>query len=83
MSAHLLQHTVDAQWRAKLNANTELEIRIDLLLRDRESRTAIAVIDTKYNDVASPAMDDIQQAAFYANEIGVERAFLALPATCA
>ena len=69
------------QCRTKLNASAELEIRIDIVLRDTATAANLAVLDTKYKDAVEPGMADIQQAAFYANEMGVVRAFLVYPST--
>lgn len=73
--------TVHTQYRAKLNASAALEVRIDIVLRDTRTGMNIAVLDTKYKDVGEPGMSDIQQVAFYANEMGVRQAFLVYPST--
>jgi hypothetical protein len=50
-----------------------------IVLRDAQNGANLAVLDTKYKNVDEPSMQDIQQAAFYANEMGVNRAFLIYP----
>ena len=70
---------VDPQYHAKLEANAELSFRIDLVLRDRRSGDAIAVLDTKYKLRELPSQADIQQVLAYAVEMGVDRAFLIYP----
>jgi 5-methylcytosine-specific restriction enzyme subunit McrC len=70
---------VDAQYRTTLNASAELEIRIDIVLKDAQSGENLAVLDTKYKDPKAPSIADVQQVAFYANEIGARSAYLIYP----
>lgn len=82
LATHLPENLeVHTQYHAKLKASAELEVRIDIVLRNTISGANIAVLDTKYKDVAVPSMTDVQQAAFYANEISVQRAFLIYPSS--
>jgi 5-methylcytosine-specific restriction enzyme subunit McrC len=82
LAAHLPGDiTAYTQYRAKLSASAELEVRIDIVLREATSGRNIAVLDTKYKDTVEPSMSDIQQAAFYANEMRVGDAFLVYPST--
>jgi 5-methylcytosine-specific restriction enzyme subunit McrC len=82
LAAHLPGDiTAYTQYRAKLSASAELEVRIDIVLREATSGRNIAVLDTKYKDTVEPSMSDIQQAAFYANEMCVGDAFLVYPST--
>jgi 5-methylcytosine-specific restriction enzyme subunit McrC len=74
---------VDAQYHVRLNANAPLSFRIDLVLRDRMSGQALAVIDTKYKIAEQPSESDIQQVVAYAVELGVSRAHLVYPFTLA
>jgi 5-methylcytosine-specific restriction enzyme subunit McrC len=73
------QWIITAQHAAKLKASAELVFRIDLLLKDRMSGRAIAVLDTKYKSTEVPTEADIQQAVAYAVEMGVKNAFLVYP----
>ena len=70
---------VTVQHEAKLKANAELTFRIDLILADKRSGQAFAVVDTKYKSAELPTESDIQQVVAYAVEIGVKRAFLLYP----
>lgn len=70
---------VDAQYHVRLDANAELSFRIDLVLRDRESGAAMAILDTKYKLTELPSESDIQQVVSYAVEMGVRRAYLLYP----
>jgi 5-methylcytosine-specific restriction enzyme subunit McrC len=70
---------VDPQFHVRLNANADLSFRIDLVLRDRMSGQALAVIDVKYKMAAQPSEGDIQQVVAYAVELGVSRAHLVYP----
>ena len=73
------QIVVRAQHTAKLQANAELAFRIDIVLRDRRTGKALAVLDTKYKASEYPSEADIQQVAAYALEMGVDHAFLVYP----
>ena len=70
---------VTVQHEAKLKANAELTFRIDLILADKRSGRAFAVLDTKYKSADVPSEADIQQVVAYAVEIGVKQAFLLYP----
>ena len=70
---------VDSQYHVRLDANAELSFHIDLVLRERASGTAVAVLDTKYKPSERPDERDIQQVVSYAVELGVTRAFLVYP----
>lgn len=70
---------VRTQHIAKLKSNAELTFRIDLLLRDKQTGTAFAVLDTKYKSDEKPTESDIQQVVAYAVETNVRRAFLVYP----
>jgi 5-methylcytosine-specific restriction endonuclease McrBC regulatory subunit McrC len=71
--------SVDPQYHVQLNANADLSFRIDLVLRDRMSGQALAVIDVKYKLADKPSESDIQQVVAYAVELGVSRAHLIYP----
>jgi 5-methylcytosine-specific restriction enzyme subunit McrC len=70
---------VDTQYHVQLNANEDLSFRIDLVLRNRRSGQAVAVIDVKYKLADKPSESDIQQVVAYAVELGVSRAHLVYP----
>jgi 5-methylcytosine-specific restriction enzyme subunit McrC len=70
---------VETQYSATLDSNAQLKLRIDIVLQDVESGKNLAVLDTKYKGAEVPEMSDIQQVAFYANELGVEAAILIYP----
>jgi 5-methylcytosine-specific restriction enzyme subunit McrC len=70
---------VETQYRVQLNANADLSFRIDLVLRDRMSGRALAVIDVKYKLGDTPSESDIQQVVAYAVELGVVRGHLIYP----
>jgi 5-methylcytosine-specific restriction enzyme subunit McrC len=70
---------LDVQYHARLQANADLSFRIDLVMRDRMTGQALAVIDTKYKIDGQPSESDIQQVVAYAVELGVSRAYLAYP----
>lgn len=70
---------VTAQHEAKLKGTAELTFRIDLLLKEKSTGRAIAVLDTKYKLSETPKEADVQQAIAYAVEMGVKHAFLVYP----
>lgn len=70
---------IDAQRRVRLNANADLKYIFDIVLRDRLSGKALAVIDTKYKVTEQPSESDIQQVVAYAVELGVSKAHLIYP----
>lgn len=70
---------VDPQFHVQLNANADLGFRIDLVLRERMSGQALAVIDVKYKLAEQPSEADIQQVVAYAVQLGVSRAYLVYP----
>jgi 5-methylcytosine-specific restriction enzyme subunit McrC len=68
------------KYNARVNANFEMRISVDILLVDEKTQEPIAVLDTKYKLSDRPYETDIHQIAFYANEIGVRNALLVYPA---
>lgn len=56
-----------------------LAFAIDLVLRDTASSQALAVLDTKYKRVDTPATDDVAQVVAYAEATGCTSAFLIYP----
>jgi len=71
--------TVRPQHRAQLDANFQVQIKVDILLCDKLSGSPIAVLDTKYKLAERPSDDDIYQIAFYARELQAKRAILVYP----
>jgi hypothetical protein len=60
----------------------DLSFRIDLVLRDRISGQALAVIDVKYKLDDKPSESNIQQVVAYAVELGVSRGHLIYHSGC-
>jgi 5-methylcytosine-specific restriction enzyme subunit McrC len=75
--------TVRPQHTAKLDANFEMKMHVDIVLCDEVSQQAIAVLDTKYKASEQPSEADIYQVAFYAKELHVTRAMLVYPSPLA
>ena len=75
--------TVRCQHKARLVANYEMEIRVDILICDKSSQKPVAVLDTKYKASELPAQDDITQIAFYAGELQVDHGMFVYPASVA
>jgi 5-methylcytosine-specific restriction enzyme subunit McrC len=71
--------SVRSQYRAQLEANFEMTIHVDIVLCDKNSQRPLAVLDTKYKMTEQPTEADIYQVAFYARELGVQRAILVYP----
>jgi 5-methylcytosine-specific restriction enzyme subunit McrC len=71
--------SVRCQHKARLDANFEMNIHIDIVLCDERSQRPIAVLDTKYKATEQPSDADIYQIAFYARELRVDRAMLVYP----
>lgn len=78
---------VREQQQVVLDAQQGLQFRIDLVLQDAATRTALAVLDTKYKDPESISTDDVQQVVAYAVAWDAKDAVLIYPAppplTCA
>ena len=70
---------VRPQHRAQLDANFQIHIHVDILLREEASGRPIAVLDTKYKLAERPSDDDIYQISFYARELQANRAILVYP----
>ncbi len=56
-----------------------IQMRVDLVLRDRTSGAVQYVLDTKYKAAGKPAAADLQQVAFYAQAYGCREAVLVYP----
>jgi 5-methylcytosine-specific restriction enzyme subunit McrC len=74
-----LPFQLNVQYFARLNANADLSFIIDLVLRDRMSGQALAVIDTKYKLHETPSEDDVKSMVAYAVRLGVSKAYLVYP----
>jgi 5-methylcytosine-specific restriction enzyme subunit McrC len=80
LNAHLPPElTIKAQHKVALKATARLTFIMDLVLQDRVSGKALAVLDTKYKTHEEPIEPDIQQVVAYAVELGAEEAFLIYP----
>ena len=67
------------QHALRLVGTTTIEWNVDILVRDAATDSPVAVLDTKYKSMGTPAASDIQQVVSYAVETGVQRAFLVYP----
>ena len=70
---------IKRQWDLDLDGSDTLSFRIDLAFFDREGKTPLAVVDTKYKLDREPATQDIQQVVAYAVRLGVKKAILIYP----
>ncbi|MEZ4403417.1 MAG: hypothetical protein R3B06_25555 [Kofleriaceae bacterium] len=77
LAAALPGWTVDAQHRIELA--DDLAYPVDIVVRERATGRAVAVIDTKYKDHERPAPADLQQVVFYATALGCPAAWLLYP----
>ncbi len=73
---------LSAQHEMSFGDNGELQIRIDLLLKDRDGR-ALAVLDTKYKITDKPSMSDCEQVVACAVGSSCRDAVLIYPKTLA
>lgn len=71
--------SVKAQHAARLKANAELVFKMDIVIYERDSGRALAVLDTKYKAHETPSSEDVQQIVAYAVEAGVQEALLIYP----
>lgn len=76
LPAHLI---LTAQESVKLGEAKDVEFRIDLVVRDRQTRQAVCVADTKYKNSSHIAPDDVAQVVAYANVESADQAFLIYP----
>lgn len=72
---------IKAQHSVRLTPSEDLQFRIDLVLIDKIRRRPVAVLDTKYKRDAKPSESDIQQVVAYAEQMGVDDAYLIYPST--
>jgi 5-methylcytosine-specific restriction enzyme subunit McrC len=67
------------QERAHLDDTSDLYFDIDLVLRDISTGEILCVLDTKYKDTSTPAIDDVAQIVAYAEKMGCQEAILVYP----
>jgi len=80
LKENLPEHlTLTAQESLKLGEIKNVEFRIDLVIRDRATRQAGCVADTKYKDSGHIAADDVAQVVAYATVEATDQAFLIYP----
>ena len=72
------RYSIQSQEHVLIDQNLNINFRIDLSIFDRESHSCAFVIDTKYK-AGSPATDDIEQVAAYAEAKGCKEAILVYP----
>jgi 5-methylcytosine-specific restriction enzyme subunit McrC len=68
-----------SQERMLIGENEDLEFRIDLLVTNSASGSALAVVDTKYKVPDSPSTDDVSQVVAYAEAKSCQDAVLVYP----
>lgn len=71
-------YTLKAQEKVSVSGGT-LQFNIDLVLYDRYTGKAVAVMDTKYKTRESPSNADFYQVTTYALSKGCDKAFLIYP----
>jgi 5-methylcytosine-specific restriction enzyme subunit McrC len=69
-----------AQERVEIGDSGDLHARVDLVLYERTTGRALAVLDTKYKTPAHPTPEDVFQVAGYADLKGCREAYLVYPA---
>ena len=70
---------VDTQHRTDLEATSELEMVVDVLLSDSVTGHPLAVLDTKYKLDVTPSTADVSQVVTYAQALGCRHAVLVYP----
>lgn len=80
MKIHLPEHLeVKVQESVDIDEAGNINLRIDLVLFQKQSGTPICVLDTKYKTPDKPSQDDIAQVNLYADVIGCNQAILIYP----
>lgn len=74
---------VDIQEHVPLSGHGQVSFRIDVVLYRSDTRTALAVLDTKYKVADGPSSDDFAQVVTYAQLKGCHDAILIYPANVA
>lgn len=70
---------LDRQGHLSFGTTDKVEFRADLVIRDRQTQRAIAVLDTKYKRDTTPSADDVAQVVAYATAWGTTDAVLVYP----
>lgn len=84
LTGHLPPHLELAEQESlRVGQRDDLEFRIDLVVRDARSRTALLILDTKYKVPDSPALADIAQVVTYAEGKRCSQSALVYPAPLA
>jgi 5-methylcytosine-specific restriction enzyme subunit McrC len=73
------KYQVRIQHFVALEATEKLSFKIDVVLQDAQTSKTLAVLDTKYKLGEAPLDSDLAQVVAYAEQMGVERAFLVYP----
>lgn len=60
------QYEVKAQYSLDLGGDDEFNIRVDLIVREKDTGRIVAVLDTKYKKPDKPSQADISQIVTYA-----------------
>jgi 5-methylcytosine-specific restriction enzyme subunit McrC len=76
-------YRIESQFHAEIDNSDGLFFRIDLVLRDATTDTALAVLDTKYKAGSGPSQSDIQQVVAYATRMRTTTAALIYPTAIA
>jgi len=71
--------SINDQERLILSKPHDIKAQVDLVLYDRSTQEAVAVLDTKYKTGGTPSNDDIYQVNTYANAMGTALALLVYP----
>lgn len=71
--------SINDQERLVLSHPHDIHARVDLVIYDRATQAAVAVLDTKYKTGDRPSNDDIYQVNTYANAMGTDVALLIYP----
>lgn len=72
-------YVVRSQEHVSLGEQQEIDLRIDLVVADRETGRTLCVLDTKYKADDSPSNPDINQVATYALAKNCRHAVLVYP----
>ena len=67
------------QARTKLDQESKLEFKVDLVILDTETQKTLCIIDTKYKREALPDVSDIAQVTAYAVKMNTVKAVLLYP----
>ena len=70
---------LEVQETVRLSKEGDIKFAIDLVVSDRRSGEALAVLDTKYKAPSGPSADDLQQVIAYAQIKRCKEALLIYP----